>query len=63
VNVRFGSLLRHHETATPRQSGLLEGDVQPWRAAHRQRALKALLEHDVVLTVVLDHAPPEGLDL
>jgi uncharacterized protein YndB with AHSA1/START domain len=26
-------------------------------------ALKALLEHDVVLTVVLDHAPPSGLDL
>jgi uncharacterized protein YndB with AHSA1/START domain len=26
-------------------------------------ALKALLEHDVVLTVVLDHAPPEGLGL
>jgi uncharacterized protein YndB with AHSA1/START domain len=26
-------------------------------------ALKALLEHDVVLTVILDHAPPEGLNL
>jgi uncharacterized protein YndB with AHSA1/START domain len=26
-------------------------------------ALKGLLEHDVVLTVILDHAPPEGLDL
>lgn len=26
-------------------------------------ALKALLEHDVVLTVVLDHTPPSGLDL
>jgi uncharacterized protein YndB with AHSA1/START domain len=26
-------------------------------------ALKALLEHDVVLTVVLDHTPPNGLDL
>jgi uncharacterized protein YndB with AHSA1/START domain len=25
-------------------------------------ALKALLEHDVVLTVVLDHAPPEGVE-
>jgi uncharacterized protein YndB with AHSA1/START domain len=24
-------------------------------------ALKALLEHDVVLTVVADHAPPEGV--
>jgi uncharacterized protein YndB with AHSA1/START domain len=26
-------------------------------------ALKALLEHDVVLTVIRDHAPPEGLNL
>jgi hypothetical protein len=26
-------------------------------------ALKALLEHDVVLTVVRDHAPPEGVEL
>jgi uncharacterized protein YndB with AHSA1/START domain len=26
-------------------------------------ALKALLEHDVVLSVIRDHAPPEGLDL
>jgi uncharacterized protein YndB with AHSA1/START domain len=26
-------------------------------------AAKALLEHDVVLTVVLDHAPPKGLEL
>jgi hypothetical protein len=25
-------------------------------------ALKALLEHDVELNVVLDHMPPEGLD-
>jgi uncharacterized protein YndB with AHSA1/START domain len=25
-------------------------------------ALKALLEHDIVLTVILDHAPPEGLN-
>ena len=26
-------------------------------------ALKALLEHDVHLNVVLDHTPPEGADL
>jgi len=26
-------------------------------------ALKALLEHDVVLTVVLDHSPPEGVEV
>jgi uncharacterized protein YndB with AHSA1/START domain len=26
-------------------------------------ALKALLEHDIVLTVVLDHNPPNGLEL
>jgi uncharacterized protein YndB with AHSA1/START domain len=26
-------------------------------------ALKALLEHNLVLTVVLDHAPPNGLEL